>query len=397
VLNPRAALADLVTVQRTLIALLLTLALPTVACAAGETISISLPAPDVEWHGPVELSGTVQPAAAGLTLTIAVDGTDVGTATTDVAGTFTATFEASRGGAVTARLPDGAVSTPAALVVVPRVITRITKANAYLGATLHIQIQPSTWTGEVIARTLRGPNRLAARRVQIRDGRARVRLSAPGVERFRAEVELPAFDGLAARTVHRSFRAAGRRLAAGSRGADVRALLRRLAELGFHTPGMSSTLSREATDAVVAFQKAYRLPRTYVVDADDWRRLHTARRIRARHRGSGVHIEIDKTRQILLVVRSGRVRHVIATSTGATGNTPEGKHQIRWKAPSTGTWLGSAILYRTLTFKGNSFAIHGFAPVPPYPASHGCARIPMWAADWLYRQSPVGETVYVYR
>ena len=35
--------------------------------------------------------------------------------------------------------------------------------------------------------------------------------------------------------------------------------------------------------------------------------------------------------------------------------------------------------------------------VPSYAASHGCARIPMWAADWLYRQSPVGETVYVYR
>ena len=32
-----------------------------------------------------------------------------------------------------------------------------------------------------------------------------------------------------------------------------------------------------------------------------------------------------------------------------------------------------------------------------HAASHGCARIPMWAADWLYRQSPVGETVYVYR
>ncbi len=396
-LNPRAPLADLVTVQRTLIALLLTLGLPAAASAAGETISISLPAPEVEWHGPVDLSGAVQPAVAGLTLTIAIDGTDVGTTMTDVAGAFAATFQASRGGAVTARLADGAVSTPAALVVVPRVITRITKANAYLGATLHIQIQPSTWTGEVIARTLRGSNRLAARRVQIRDGRARVRLSAPGVERFRAEVEVPASDGLAARTVHRSFRAAGRRLAAGSRGADVRALLRRLEELGFHTPGIASILSRDATDAVVAFQKAYRLPRTYVIDADDWRKLQTARRIRPRFRGHGLHIEIDKTRQVLLVVRNGRVRHVIPTSTGATGNTPEGRHRIRWKAPSTRTWLGPAILYRTLTFKGNSFAIHGFAPVPAYPASHGCARIPMWAADWLYRQSPVGETVYVYR
>ena len=89
--------------------------------------------------------------------------------------------------------------------------------------------------------------------------------------------------------------------------------------------------------------------------------------------------------------------HILPTSTGATGNTPEGHWKIRWKAPSTTTWLGSAILFRTMTFKGNEFAIHGFSPVPSYAASHGCARIPLWAADWLYRQSPVGEAVFVYR
>jgi hypothetical protein len=28
--------------------------------------------------------------------------------------------------------------------------------------------------------------------------------------------------------------------------------------------------------------------------------------------------------------------------------------------------------------------------------SHGCVRVPIWLADWLYLQSPVGEPVYVY-
>lgn len=48
-----------------------------------------------------------------------------------------------------------------------------------------------------------------------------------------------------------------------------------------------------------------------------------------------------------------------------------------------------------MTFHGN-FAIHGWADVPRYPASHGCVRVPIWAADWLYDRSPVGERVYVY-
>ena len=118
--------------------------------------------------------------------------------------------------------------------------------------------------------------------------------------------------------------------------------------------------------------------------------------MRPRYRGPEAHIEVDKTRQILLDVRGGEVVAVIPVSSGATGNTPEGRHRIRWKALATTTWLGPAILYRTLTFYGNSFAIHGFPSVPAYPASHGCVRIPIWTADWLYNRSPVGETVYVY-
>ena len=46
-------------------------------------------------------------------------------------------------------------------------------------------------------------------------------------------------------------------------------------------------------------------------------------------------------------------------------------------------------------FVGN-FAIHGYPSVPPYPASHGCVREPMWVADWVYDQSFVGERLYVY-
>ena len=112
-------------------------------------------------------------------------------------------------------------------------------------------------------------------------------------------------------------------------------------------------------------------------------------------RARDTHLEVDKTRQILMVVRNGQVTGVIPVSTGATGNTPVGHWRVLWKAPATSTWLGSAILYRTLTFHGG-FAIHGYPSVPAYPASHGCVREPIWAADWTYTQTPVGESVYVF-
>ena len=76
-----------------------------------------------------------------------------------------------------------------------------------------------------------------------------------------------------------------------------------------------------------------------------------------------------------MVVRDGKTESVVSVSTGATGNTPEGAFRIRWKALATTTWLGPAILYRTMTFLGNEYAIHGFPSVPAYAASHGCVRV----------------------
>ena len=96
-----------------------------------------------------------------------------------------------------------------------------------------------------------------------------------------------------------------------------------------------------------------------------------------------------------MIVQNGKVTGTLHVSTGLTGNTPVGHWKVLWKAPFTHTWLGPAILFRTLTFHGG-FAIHGFSPVPAYPASHGCVREPIWAADWTYEQTPVGTPVDVY-
>jgi hypothetical protein len=216
---------------------------------------------------------------------------------------------------------------------------------------------------------------------------------APG--RFRADVELFGSKGFAATAARAQLEARVRTLAVASVGPDVTALRHRLAALRFHLPSPSGSFDTGLADAVIAFQKALGLPRTGTVDLRTWRALADAEPPRARFRGPDQHIEVDKGRQILLVVRRGEVAATIPISSGATGNTPVGSFRVLWKAPTTTTWLGSAILYRTLTFHGN-FAIHGFSPVPSYPASHGCVRVPIWAADWLYNQTPVGRRVYVY-
>ena len=96
-----------------------------------------------------------------------------------------------------------------------------------------------------------------------------------------------------------------------------------------------------------------------------------------------------------MVVRDDSPLGILAVSTGATGNTPEGTHHIQWKAYGAPTPYGPGLLYWDMQF-APGFAMHAYPFVPPYPASHGCVRQPAWVAPWTYSVSVVGETVYVY-
>ena len=114
-------------------------------------------------------------------------------------------------------------------------------------------------------------------------------------------------------------------------------------------------------------------------DAAFWRRLARPAEIVPRHRFPSSHIEIDKARQILMVVRDGRAVLVSPVSTGGGYCTPEGRFAIIRKIPGYDpSPLG--VLYKPMYFYGG-YAIHGNPSVPPYPASHGCVRVPNFVAD----------------
>jgi len=185
-------------------------------------------------------------------------------------------------------------------------------------------------------------------------------------------------------------------LTVGSTGRSVVALEQALAAEHYLLPGRSAMFSAELTDALYAFQKVNRLPRTGIADAATWRALAAPIAARPRYTTPSFHIEVNKPLQVLYVVRDGRVAQIVPISTaGLPGRfTPVGTFAVYRKVlgfdPSP---LGT--LFDPSYFTGG-YAIHGNPSVPPYPASHGCVRVPMWAAPLLYDEMPYGTVVDVY-
>jgi peptidoglycan hydrolase-like protein with peptidoglycan-binding domain len=226
-------------------------------------------------------------------------------------------------------------------------------------------------------------------------GRAHIKLDTQRVTSYRIRTEVRPNDGYAG-TV-RVLRASVvlPRLTLGAHGIAVSQLGGQLRRLHYAAPSGAGFDGR-MLDAVYAFQKVHGLPRTGVVDAHFWRALSSPRAPVPRFAQPARHIEVNKGLQVLYVVQGSRVALIVPISTAGVAGafTPVGRFAVYRKVggfdPSP---LGP--LYDPLYFTGG-YAIHGNPSVPPYPASHGCVRIPMWVAPHLYRTVPYGETVYVY-
>lgn len=194
-------------------------------------------------------------------------------------------------------------------------------------------------------------------------------------------------------------------LVVGDRGATVLKLQKRLSELGYWLGEPDGSFGSLTQQAVWALQKSAGISRDGVVGPRTAKALADGIRPRATLRGDGV--EIDLSRQVLLVVRGGTVRTVLNTSTGngeeyistmgsrALATTPKGRFTVYRgvDGPLTNS-LGK--LWRPRFFY-RGIAVHGSPSIPPWAASHGCARLSNAAIDMIWAKGlmPIGGTVVV--
>ena len=186
---------------------------------------------------------------------------------------------------------------------------------------------------------------------------------------------------------------------------ELKSAERRLSEMGYWTGPVDGVIDSRTQNALTAFQKWEGRRVTGHLTRSEFNAILDAPLPAPRDPGYR-HVEVDLDRQVLLLTDDeGTITKILPVSTGSGKHyreprmsglayTPRGRFRIYGKISG---WRKSPL---GLLFYPNYFsdglAIHGNPSVPTNPQSHGCIRIPMFAAEEISRQLPVGTIVLIY-
>jgi peptidoglycan hydrolase-like protein with peptidoglycan-binding domain len=179
-------------------------------------------------------------------------------------------------------------------------------------------------------------------------------------------------------------------LSQGDSGPSVRLLQSELNALHFAVP-LDGSFDEATGRAVIAYRKMTGLARVPSTNLSVFKLLQKgAGAFDVRYPGDGRHVEGDLTRQVLAEIEpGGRVRALYTMSSGKPSTpTVIGRFRVYNRTPGTNS---EGMVDSSYFIRG--YAIHGYAEVPTYAASHGCLRVPVPNAlaiyDWVQYGTPV--------
>jgi hypothetical protein len=186
--------------------------------------------------------------------------------------------------------------------------------------------------------------------------------------------------------------------------AQTREAERRLAVMGYWTGAVDGVFDPVTQTALIAFQKWESRAVTGKLTLDELEAIRKSSSPKARE-PQYAHVEVDLDRQVLLVINDESNVRVLPVSTGSgkpfedegemsVAHTPRGRFVVYDKVAGWETGPSSSMYYSNYISGG--VAIHGYRNVPNEPASHGCIRIPIFAARELSKLLPIGTIVLVY-
>jgi hypothetical protein len=179
----------------------------------------------------------------------------------------------------------------------------------------------------------------------------------------------------------------------GADGVQVLLLQRALHRLGFATP-VTGRFDSLTANAVNAFRKTNRMGGTGYASPGVYATLLRGQgAFKLRYPRASKHVEFDWSRQVLALADRGRPYRVYHTSSGAPATpTVFGTYHFYLKTAGTNA---KGMVNSSYFIRG--YAIHGYASVPNYPASHGCLRVPIANAASIFNWIDIGDTIFSYR
>jgi peptidoglycan hydrolase-like protein with peptidoglycan-binding domain len=199
----------------------------------------------------------------------------------------------------------------------------------------------------------------------------------------------------------------------GSSGPEVAAYQQRLVDLKFDPGPVDGSYGQAMAYAVEALQKMHGMDPHGNIYLGEALVMSSFQYSTPLHPLSEPNrTEIDVAKQVITLYENSQVRLISTTSTASgesycfvtpkeaptrriceIATTPSGRFQYYlfregWDDGDLGA------LYNPYYYQGGR-AIHGYDSVPAYPASHGCARIPMHISEYWHTLVHDGDAVYV--
>jgi len=193
-------------------------------------------------------------------------------------------------------------------------------------------------------------------------------------------------------TVRKSWRVSFPALHAGQCDNVVKGFKKAMAKMGYVSGGGRCFDGRTGRE-VLAYRKVNGMARTERAGAGLVKDVFGERGgYRVRYPDASEHAEVPLDKQVLVLSKGDKPFAIYPVSTGKPSTpTVTGHYSFYRQEPG----YNAEGMYYSFYWH-NGYAVHGYAEVPDYAASHGCVRTYIADQPRIYEQLHYGESIFVF-
>jgi lipoprotein-anchoring transpeptidase ErfK/SrfK len=278
-------------------------------------------------------------------------------------------------------------------------IGHLSRGKARIMSTVPVigTVVPYTAGQRVEVSFYRNGKRIERKRVKLRKGkrgtgvfRARIRIEKAG--KYAASARHAATAALGGdSTIRKSWRVSFPSLSRGECGEVVIGFKKAMRGMGY-IANSGRCFGGKTARGVLAYRKVNGMARSFRAGKGLVKRAFAGRgAYEVRHPGAGRHVEASLSKQVLVFAEGDEPVAVYPISSGKS-STPTVTGHFEFIRTEPG--YNSHGMYYSWYFYGG-YAVHGYASVPDYPASHGCLRTFIADQPEIYERINFGEDIFV--